>query len=553
MNHELLKLLGERISSGLKRKTVTSCSKWAEMYRYIQDLNDKALIRNWSFKYHPWAREMHDCDAEIMVGQKGAQLAYSETALNKVFFGIDIKGVSCLYVLPSATPDASNFSTSRFDPALESSPHLQGLFSDVKNIGHKRAGSANLFVRGSRSRSQLKSVPVGLAIIDEVDEMDQKNIPLVWERMSGQMEKQTFLLSTPTFENFGINYYYRQSSQEHFFFKCPLCTRMTELIFPDCLVIPTDDLTSKDVYDSHIICKECKGKLSHETKWEWLANGIWVPSYSDRVMRGFHINQLYSSTVKPHELAMSYLRAQTNPGDEQEFYNSKLGLPHEVDGARITDVDILECTGSHKKSVTPPPMSFLTMGVDVGKWLHYEVDQWFLNGDQGNDVNLVADCKMIYEGKVQHFEELDRLMKDYGITFCVVDANPERRKALEFAQRFWGRVKLCFYSNGVTGKNINEHSEELHTMSVDRTSWMDLSLSRFRRRKISLPMDVSNEYKVHVKAPVRIYEKDENGNPIGRYRVGNDEDHFAHARTYSEIALYLGMSLAQSHDVSGVF
>lgn len=551
MNEELMRLLKERIAAGLRRKTVSTCSSWTESYRVMGE----PFPGKWSFKYHPWAREMHDCDAERMIGQKGAQLAFTETALNKVFYNIDINGYSCLYVLPSATPDASTFSTGRFDPALELSPHLQTLFSDVKNIGHKRAGSANLFVRGSRSRSQLKSVPVAFAVVDEADEMVQENIPLIWERMSGQMNKQTFLLSTPTFENFGINAYYKNSTQEHFFFKCPRCSRLTELTFPDCLVITTDDLTSRDIYNTHIICKECKGLLPHENKWEWLAKGVWVPGYTDRVDRGFHVNQLYSSTVKPHELAASYLRGKTNPSDEQEFYNSKLGLPYEVDGARITEKDLAECMGSHKKSLTASGNSFITMGADIGKVNHYEIDQWFFEADESNlqDVNLITHCKVLAQGTVMHFEEFDRLMKDFSVMFCVIDKNPETRKALEFAQRFWGRVKLCYYSTGISGKNINVQSEEQHTVAVDRTSWMDLALSRFRRRKISLPIDVSMEYKVHLKAPVRIYKKDETGNPVGRYVTGNDQDHFAHARTYSEIALYLGASMAQSGNMTGVF
>lgn len=195
------------------------------------------------------------------------------------------------------------------------------------------------------------------------------------------------------------------------------------------------------------------------------------------------------------------------------------------------------------------------MGADIGKVNHYEIDQWFFEADESNlqDVNLITHCKVLAQGTVMHFEEFDRLMKDFSVMFCVIDKNPETRKALEFAQRFWGRVKLCYYSTGISGKNINVQSEEQHTVAVDRTSWMDLALSRFRRRKISLPIDVSMEYKVHLKAPVRIYKKDETGNPVGRYVTGNDQDHFAHARTYSEIALYLGASMAQSGNMTGVF
>lgn len=494
---------------------------------------------------------MHDCEAELMIGQKGAQLAYTETALNKVFYKIDIKGISCLYVFPSQS-EASDFSTSRFDPALEMSAHLRDLFSDVKNMGHKRAGNSNLFVRGSRSRSQLKSLPVGCIIFDEVDEMVQENIVLAMERMSGQMQKQAFLLSTPTIDNFGINEWFRKSTQNFFSFKCPSCAKHTEFVFPDCLVIVGEDWSDPRTRESHLICKECKNVLPHKGKFEYLDSGIWIPRNPGSDIEGFHVNQLYSSTVTPKDLAIAYLRSLTNPTDEQEFYNSKLGLTHEIEGARILDSDIEACTGSHKKVKQQAPGRLVTMGVDVGKKLHYEIDEHFLDGVGSSDVNLLATSRLLAEGTVDHFEQLDHLMKDYSVAFCVIDANPERRKALEFAQRWYGRVRLCFYANNITGKNINLHAQEEHTMSVDRTSWLDLALSRFQRQTIVLPIDLSEQYKKHIKALVRVYKKDGNGNPVGKYVHGHEDDHFAHARNYSELALQLAATVGRSYNISGI-
>lgn len=545
--HKLRELLVERLASGLKRKTITTCSQWAQAYRIM----GPPFAGNYSFKYHPWAREPHDCDAEIMVCQKGAQLGWTEIALNKVFFTADVKGSNVLYVLPAKNPDASDFSTSRFDPALELSPHLANLFSDVKNIGHKRAGSANLFIRGSRSKSQLKSVPASLMIFDEVDEMVQENIPLAFERMSGQLEKQAFLLSTPTLDHYGINVFYRQSSQNHWCFTCPSCSRWTELTFPDCLVITGENWTDTRIRDSYLRCKECKNKLEHEDKINFLSNGKWVKTYTDRVIEGYHVSQLYSSTVRPHDLAISYLKGMTNPTDEQEFYNSKLGLTHEVEGARVTDEHVRGCIGNFKKKQQAALNSIITMGVDVGKWLHWEIDEWIFPSGVGSDANLSAICKVIAEGKCLNFEELDHKMRQFKVKFAVVDANPERRKALEFAQRFYGFVRICFYSPGLQGKIIS--LKDNHEISVDRTSWLDLSLGRFKAQTIKLPQDLSIEYKDHVKALVRVYDKDRNGNPVGRYVKGNEEDHFAHARNYSEIALQLAMSVGQNRNILGVY
>jgi len=547
---ELKNQFAERIISGLRRKTLTSCSRWATAYRVM----GQPYPGPWSFRHHPWLLSMHDSEAEMNVGQKSAQMGYTETVLNVTFYFIDVKAVDCLYVLPAKTPDASDFSASRFDASLELSPHLQRLFSDVKNVGHKRAGNTNLYIRGSRSKSGLKSVPVGLIVLDELDEMTQENIPLALERASGQVEKLIWMISTATLEGHGINYHFERSSKNHFFFNCPACSRMTELTFPDSLVITADDLDDPEIKNSHLICKECKAVLDHKTKPNWLADGKWVEEKSARDIKGWYINQLYSPTVTPADLGRAYIRGLTDRSSEQEFYNSKLGLPHRVDGSSVTDADIEECKGNYK-IVTEPVDGLITMGVDVGVYLHYEIDQWFLPPPNIGTVDLAASAKtrVIKHGKVRDFEELDRLMRHFLVNFCVIDAQPERRKALEFANRFYGHVRTCFYPNGINGKTIHVNEQE-NSVSVDRTSWLDLSLGRFMEpRSIALPFDVDYEYRSHIKALVRVYDKDKEGNQVGRYKKAESAaDHYAHARNYAEIALQLAVQLNTSYDISGV-
>lgn len=498
---------------------------------------------------------MHDSDAEMNIGQKSSQMGFTEWALNRTFFMIDVKGVDCLYVLPAQTPDASDFSAARFDPALELSPHLSKLFSDVKNVGHKRAGTTNLYVRGSKSRSGLKSIPVGFIVLDEVDEMDQDNIPLALERTAGQVEKQVLAISTPTIPKTGINRLYQDTTQEHFFFKCPCCSRRTELVFPDCLEITGDNVNDERVANSFLKCRECGGRLHHETKDEWLASSEWVPQFSQREPRGFHVNHLYSPTVKPQALAQSFLRSQRDPAEEQEFYNSKLGLPHIVEGAGVTDADIDSCIREYRKYTVGPRSGVVTMGTDVGRWLHCWIDLWDVPGGiDSTDINVRSRARTIWFGKVQHFEELDGLIRQFGVNAVVIDANPERRKAYEFASRFFNLVKMCFYGQGVQGKQIHIGKDEEPTITVDRTSWLDLSLGRFRQSDmIQLPCDLDQEARAHLKSPVRIYEKDRAGNPVGRYVKGNDDDHYAHARNYSEIALPFAMSLGNPQDITDAY
>lgn len=551
---QLQSLLAERLKSGLNRSSITNASRWAEEYRVM---GGGSFPGPWKFDHHPWLRAMHESKAWMNVGQKSAQMGYTEAMLNVVFYYIDVKKVDCLYLLPATKPDASDFSASRFDPALEASDHLSKIFSDVKNLGHKRAGSTNLYIRGSRSKSGLKSIPVGFIAFDEVDEMDQENIPLAMERTSGQLEKLIWMISTPRIDNIGINKYYRQTTQEHFFFKCPCCSKRIELTFPDSLVVCGNDSLDPDVNKSYYQCTECKGKLEHQAKKSFLSlhNGAdWIPTHPGPEARGFHINQMYSPAAagKPGEIALAYLKSLRDPTEEQEFFNSKLGLTHVVDGAKIDEAMILNCIAGHKRVKEYNANQFVTMGVDVGKFLHFEINAWNIpTGSPTNDLASHAVPRVICFGKCAAFEDLDELMRKFHVNYCVIDANPERRKAYEFSMRFYGRVKLCFYSKGQSGRTISASKEVDQAVLVDRTSWLDLALGRFKKGKagILLPVDIDLEYKDHMQALVRIYEKDADGNPIGKYVNGSSADHYAHARNYAEIALPLAVGIGVTHNV----
>jgi hypothetical protein len=537
------------ISMGLTRKSITSCSRWAEKYRVMSHLN---MHVPWKFTDFPWLRGMHDSKAKRNIGQKSAQMGFTETVLNIAFYHIDVKGIDCLYVLPSKTPDASDFSASRFDPALDMSQHLMHLFSDVKNVGHKRAGSANLYIRGSNSRGGLKSIPVGLVILDELNEMPARNIPLALERTSGQIEKLDWLISTPTVEDVGINKYYKNSTQNHFYFKCPSCSRFIELTFPDSMEIHGESPIDPRIRDSVLICNKCKAKLPHENKAEWLADSRWIESFTDRDDAGWHISQLYSTRVSPPEIAKAYFNSLRDETDEQEFYNSKLGVTHEIAGSRISEGQIESVKGTYIRQKSND-YGLVTMGVDVNyPFLNFEIDKWDVpSGISITDLNNNSRPHVINYGKLNDMEELDELMRDFKVSFCVIDAQPERRKAYEFATRFWGHVRLIFYIGSIVGKQIKITDDGEPKVTVDRTSWLDVSLGRFKNGSITLPADTDYEYSDQIQALIRTYRRDENGNPVAEY-VSTKADHYGHSRNYAEIALPLAYSVSKSRSIQNI-
>jgi len=547
----LLGDFGNAVNQGLVSRTLGSCSRWVQHRRVMGE----PFPGNYSFKYHPWCREIHDSEAGFNTIMKAAQLGLTEVAINVAFHTVDIKKRDVLYVLPTAL-NASDFSKSRFNTALLYSEYLKELFTDTNTVGLKQAGGVNLYIRGSRGDSNLKSIPVSVLILDEADEMDQRAIWLALERLSGQLHKFVLSLSTPTIPQFGIHKLYLQGTQEHFYFKCPRCGRTTEFAFPDCLEICGESITDPDVKRSHLKCLDCKKKVEHEEKPEILKDGFWEPTVTvDEDHRSFYVNQMYSYTVTPSDLALAYFRGVGDEAAMVEYHNSKQGVPYIPDGGQVTESEIENAVRNYFMENQRPDIGtdrLIVMGVDQGKMNNVAVVEFMLSGYGGLDLNAAAVGKILHLGKYpgDDFETLDPLMREWQIQAAVIDADPQINDARRFARRFAGYVYLCRYRRGQTGKEmqLSEEDSGAPIVTVDRTNWLDASMGRFHSDRIIIPGDTPLEFKDHIKALVRTYEKDDQGNPRAVY-LNTGPDHYAHALNYAEIALPLAAGIVSGEDI----
>lgn len=550
MVHKLELLIANRVKQSLENTKNLTCSCWAEKYRYM----GPPFPGKWTFNYHPWLLEMHDTDAERFCALKAAQTGYTETAINITFFNLANQR-STLYLLPTSD-DASEFSSTRFNPALEASNYLQRLFTDVNNVRVKRAGSASLFIRGSRSRGRLKSIPTPLIILDERDEMSQEAVNLVIERQSGQVHAQLFELSTPTIANYGIHATFNISTQDYYMFKCPGCNRYINFEYPRNFVLCGDNLADARLLESYFKCHLCERKILFEEKQEILkhklrgGNAHFISSYTDRIIEGQSINQMYSMARagRPDVFAQAAMLAKIDPVYEQEFNNSKLALPHEASHARIQDDIIDQCI---RPFVFMPEARFRTMGIDVGKVLTIIIYEWIVGQLVGNlKINDVSTPALVLatelDTEVQtDFDEVSRLCASYHVSHFVIDSEPEKRQALSLVQKHWGMAHTCDYNHALQGKIIIEDENE-QTVKVNRTAWLDQALFRFRNKQIILSKPPPEAYRREIKAPVRVVRVNTHGDQYALY-VNKEPDHFAHASAYAEVAL----SVCKLHHENG--
>lgn len=552
-----------KFNETLQKSSIRKCSDWAEAYRVMK----KPFDGPWTFKYHPWLLEMHDAPQDFLVGKKAAQLGYSEWVINLSFFNLDVCKEDVLYVLPT-TQDASNFSSTRFDPSLDLSPYIKDLFDNVNNVSLKKSGTNSLYIRGSRSRSQLKSLPASLLIFDELDEMPKGMLELGEYRASGQLKYRIICLSTPTIKGEGIDLQFELSTQDYYYFKCPSCSRSIRLICPEklddlsscSLVLCGESPTDVRIKESYFRCTECNAKLNHEDKSIFLApkgkggTGKFVSTYSDRDARGFHVNQMYSSARagRPEEFAKKIHLARINDTVAQEVYNSKFGECYEAKGARVQESDILKCIGSYQKGTSTADNTIITMGIDVGSVLHIVIKEFYdFKYTAGICINFICRSRLLLEtmstGSFDDFTEAYDLFKKYKVHKCVVDAEPERRAALQFAQSIWGHIYLCDYQQAQKGRQLTVNEDEL-AVKVNRTSWLDISQGRYKKGTIDLPYNVSEVFKSQIKEPLRIYKYDKDENPYAIF-ISVGADHFAHADTYAEIALPIATKNYENEDI----
>ena len=258
------------VAESLESRTLGRCSRWVQKVRFIGE-----PPAPYSFYRYPWLKTMHDDDSQEIVIMKGAQLGFTEYALNRTLFALDQIKVNVLYALPNERPDAMGFSKGRINPAADLSPYIEGLFAISKGESHKiTKDSKSLYIRGARSRICFKQIDVGLVVLDELDEMTDEAVNLARYRLAGQMKsKQLIMLSTPHIEEPGIHKQFLETTQNHFFFPCPACNKHIELSYPDCFKITAEDAMDPNVGNSYYCCPECNAKIDHENLAAYLNKG----------------------------------------------------------------------------------------------------------------------------------------------------------------------------------------------------------------------------------------------------------------------------------------
>jgi NAD-dependent SIR2 family protein deacetylase len=482
--------------------------------------------KQFTFKQHEYLIAPYSDTHPFQVEIKAAQLGLTSHALLRVMHGSRYgKYRGILYLFPSRT-DVTELSKSRLDPLIEDNPDTIGQWlrsTDSANV--KKVWNSFLYLRGMRSAIGLKSIPVDFIVFDELDEAPQKNIDMAMERMGHSEIGEVLSLSNPTMPDYGIDALFSQTDQQYWLLRCQKCNHRTNLVD---VFMDDPDKALREVKDRVFrACQKCGAELNPSVG-EWVAKR---PHIKEK--RGRQFSQLYSQAkaAAPANILEKFrtAKAMTN------FYNLVIGVAYVDAQNRLSVQEVLNCCGTSGMVSDSKEPTF--MGVDQGDNLHVVIGKRHQK-KAGEIIHIGEYAGNRRGGDYSNWTQLDELMTRFKVSRCVVDALPETKAARAFAERFPGRVFICFFQERQKGSY--QWNEQTMMVKANRTEAMDASHRELSDGNVVLPRqsEILEEFAKHCHHTAkRLEEDEETGEQRYVYlsKVGGP-DHYRLAYCYEAMA-----------------
>lgn len=213
---------------------------------------------------------------------------------------------------------------------------------------------------------------------------------------------------------------------------CPDGVILSE-VWPDCVAVTTDEIYYR--------CPRCKLRIQDPQ------NGRFIPHNPGADVSSYHIHQMMSKFITPAEVWRTFQTTQ----NIKEFYNAKLGKPYvDEENVPIREEDLIACENTDIYwGPVKSRKSQVAMGVDQMSGVNYVVIAertptkkriiHFEIIDSMNSIYMEADKR------ITPFKRLYKLMKEFDVDMCIIDAMPNANEAMEFARAFPRRVFVSWY------------------------------------------------------------------------------------------------------------
>ena len=397
------------------------------------------------FKSHEYLWAIYKDFSPKQVILKAAQIGFSTMANIKAFWLAKNKGMDIIYSLPSSS-DIKDFVSGKTNRLIANNGIFQGWTEDKDSIEQKHIGGSVLYFRGTWTERAAIAIPADLYISDETDRSKQDIVQQYKTRLQHSKFAWEWYFSNPSVasESVGVNKYWVQSDQKHWFVRCG-CGEWQYLTMENIMFNPAP----------YFGCKKCKSELDRR-------HGKWVQKYQNKDWSGYWISALMAPWISAKQI----LQKQKEYSEEQ-FYNFVLGLPYASRGNILSKQAFFQ-------NLTPainPQKSRPILGVDTGVGINLVV---------GNSQGI------FYANKTSDYEEIRSLMKRWPNAICVIDQGGDIIGPRKLREEFRNRVFLCFFARDRKDDKLIRWNDEDGSVIADRNKIIQLVVDELTEKRIPI-------------------------------------------------------------------
>jgi len=505
-----------------------------------------------SFVDHEYQEFILNLNAIHYAIKKPSQIGISELNVRRAL-GICCMtpNISIAYLLPTMA-FSQKFAKSRVDPVITNSPEVSAQMAtgnDSSVMKQFRNDSFLYFMGASRSQQAI-STPLDAMIEDELDFFEDLTIltQFTSRLKHSKLQKNKFLLSTPTVGGYGISALYDTSKQYVELQRCCHCNHWFAPDYYSDVVLPgftkslhavtytTKALISDfDLSTAYLSCPKCHLKVDQDIKYR---NWVCVNPDSPSDTAGVAITPFTApNIITPGQLIFN----STEYARTADFYNFELGLEHSDADSEVTleelQAAVLAPEDAFYSINNPPP--YAVMAADMGGLCAVTIG---FPSPQGPLIVVHAELVPLRKFAVRYAE----LCSTFRVISVVMDGLPYSDLALQMQSRdpnLW--AALFTSSKAVSFYTIREKDEDgdaafsgIRTLSVARDRGLDLTVSMIREKNIMFePAEWNATVFEHVRDLKRIRIKDADGEDKFVWRKSQGGvDHYFFSLLYLFIA-----------------
>lgn len=514
---------------------------------FAQDYHTNTRGERMNFSAFPHIGEMYNTLAQRLVIQGSVQSFKSEFVVVDSLAAA-YSGLSVFFVIPKYEARIT-YVQNRINRCVQNNEFYKAVMGDgfFDSVAIKSFGKGVIKYVSSNVPADFKEFPADILYVEEVDECNQENIPLAFDRVRASPYQFSRHVGNPKNPGEGINELFLQSDQREWYIPCLSCGKYSPLDWFTAVVkeIKNDsgivvDYRLRDTEwesgvrrDIHCICRNCGGILDRESR-----AGVWIPKLKDYPIEGYHTSMLTSLINDVAGMYVRFKRALSDQTLLRTFYNSELGLPFSSPGSKITYELLDSCKAKGHNLVITESAAHLSadahhgpcsMGVDVGHAFDVRISYVSNSGKR----------LALFIGKVKTVSELHDLMERYNVSVAVFDAEPETHIVKEIQDTATQTdVWLCKYKKEEGSTQSTVYHEEQRLINIDRTEAIDKTFNQFKRRLNLLPENyksiLDGEYGQELCASVREAVMD--SKQRRRFVWSKCKDHSMHADVYDMLA-----------------